>query len=343
MAAPRTAVEFCDVLRSSGLLTNAQLEEISALAAELALPAALARKLVELEWLTGWQAEHLLAGRSGFRIDAYDLLQQLGRGRMGVVYQARKRSTGRIVAIKIMAPDHVKNPRSVARFLREIRLIASVHHPNVVAAFDAGQLSDKRYFLVTEYVPGRNLADWLKEESPLPVRWVCQSVLQAARGLEHTHAQGLLHRDIKPSNIVAVGDSVDKLPQVKLLDLGLGRFAEAEFENGDITRDGYSVGTIEYSAPEQIQNARTVDIRADVYSLGMTAFQLLTGELPFMRETPIASLTAKFVEEPPCAAKLRSDVPTPLARVISAMMEREPERRPVPNEVVRSLLPFAQF
>jgi serine/threonine-protein kinase len=134
------------------------------------------------------------------------------------------------------------------------------------------------------------------------------------------------------------------MPQVKLLDLGLGRFTQAPVENGDITRDGYSVGTIEFSAPEQIQDARAVDIRADIYSLGMTAFQLLTGEVPFMRETPIASLTAKFMEDPPDVSRSRRDVPDLLARLISAMIERDRDRRPsTPQDVVNGLFPFAKF
>ena len=338
----RSKARFLQAVEASGLLSDEQLRLVRYSESEDEPAELFARHLLDLGWLTDWQVEHLLAGRTAFHVDGYSLQHFLGRGRMGLVFRAIQRSTGRAVAVKIMAKELLENERSVQRFLREIRLIAQTSHPNIVTAFDAGKLRDGRYYLVTEYVAGRDLAKWLGDAGSLPVGWACECAYQACLGLQHVLDKGLVHRDIKPSNIVAMGNSVDERPCIKMLDLGLGRFTRYDSEERDLTRDGYTLGTFEYASPEQVRDARSVDIRADIYSLGTTLFQLLTGRLPFEGENLVDKLTAKLTQDPPLVSELRSDVPRALSEIVAWMMRREPDQRPVaPVRAAEALLPFA--
>jgi len=324
----RDKATFFKVLRASGLLTDDQLLVAEYSEAETATPEVIGRHLIELGWLTEWQLQHLMSGRTGFHIGGYDLQQFLGRGRMGLVYRAAQRSTGRAVAVKIMAKELVGDSRSVRRFLREIRLVAQTRHPHIVTAYDAGRVADGRYYLVTEFVPGRDLAQWLTAASPLPVGWVCECIYQAALGLQHAADNGLVHRDIKPANMMVIADSVEAYPCVKILDLGLGRFTADQGEENDLTRDGFTLGTFEFAAPEQIQDARAADVRSDLYSLGCALFQLLTGRYPHEGDTLVDRITAKFTQDPPCVCSLRSDVPEGLDDVVQWMMHRDRDQRP---------------
>jgi serine/threonine-protein kinase len=162
-----------------------------------------------------------------------------------------------------------------------------------------------------------------------------------AIGLQHVHEAGLIHRDIKPSNIMVTGDSFERRPRVRILDLGLGR-AVGQLEKGDdLTRDGHTVGTLDYMSPEQLQDNRLVDIRSDIYALGCTLFEALTGRQPFEGGDVSEKLLAKMAGVPVAIESLRDDVPADLRTLILQMLSQAPERRPAtPHDVAESLREF---
>src|SRR5260370_11311900 len=168
----------------------------------------------------------------------------------------------RVVALKVLAPELLRSPDARARFQREVEAAARVTSPHVVAAYDAGE-TDGHDFLVMEFVEGGNLADLVKREGPLPVERALEYVLQAARGLVHAHAAGIVHRDVKPANLL-----LDPQGTVKVLDLGLARaLIDADRRAGHLTSASAAMGTPAYMAPEQAADARAADARADVYGI----------------------------------------------------------------------------
>jgi serine/threonine-protein kinase len=338
---PETNQAFLAAVQKSRLLTDEQLGLLSDAENDASSLSATVRELLQLEWLTPWQIKQLRSGRTEFRLGNYTLLDVVGRGKMGIVYKARRAKTQQIVAIKLMASEIARDGRKSARFRREIRLVSAVQSPHVVLALDAGHIAD-RDFLVTEFIPGWNLLQWVDRQHHLPVDWVCECVRQAAIGLQHIHERGLIHRDLKPSNLMVTADSVQAIPHARILDLGLGRFVAGIDEGGDLTSAGHTVGTLDYMAPEQIQSGRDADIRADIYSLGCTLFQSLSGRLPFEGTDVGTKLIAKFTTEPPLLDTCRNDVPHKLAEVVAQMMSRERNQRlPVPKDVAEALRPFS--
>jgi serine/threonine protein kinase len=220
----------------------------------------------------------------------YRVLRLLGQGGMGAVYLAEHRQMGRAVALKVISPRLLTYPGALARFQQEVRTAARLDHPNIVAAFDADQ-ADGLHFLVMEYVEGQNLADYLAERGPLPIAQACDFIRQAATGLQHAHERGMVHRDIKPHNLMVQARGDDCAPgMVKVLDFGLARLAAEPTEEpagGDtveapqFTSTGAVVGSADYIAPEQAEDAHGADRRADIYSLGCTLYHLLTDRPPF--------------------------------------------------------------
>jgi len=328
---------FLNLLKESRLLSDRRLEKARRACREGG-PETVARRLVHSGHLTRWQARVLLAGKSGpFFMGNYRLLKPLGEGGMGTVYKAVKKKIGRIVALKVMA---LKNERSLVRFEREIRAVAALDHPNIVHAFDADRVDDA-CFLVMEYVRGRDLKWWIDAAAPLPIGWSCECIRQAALGLQYAHERGIVHRDIKPSNLLLVQKSLNEPPHVKIADFGLARAGFDAIEAPGLTRVGQAVGTSEYIAPEQASDSTAADIRSDIFSLGCTLFELLTGQFPFGGESPFERLMARFQQDAPPASSLRNEVPPDLDRVVARMLERDPDRRfQAPAEVAEALVPF---
>jgi len=304
---------------ASGLLSAA---DVSALLAELPEDRRprdereLTEELVRRQVMTGYQAEQILAGRgTTLTLGNYIILDRIGQGGMGLVFKARHRRMDRIVALKVMSPAALSSPDAVARFQREVRAAARLTHPNIVIAFDADE-SDGTHFLVMEYVAGTNLSEYVKRHGPLPIERAMQCILQAARGLECAHEQGVLHRDIKPSNLLlldetgstkvagagsAVGSSVIKRATsgsqviVKVLDMGLARIESTlpgETQMTELTDSGTLLGTVDYMAPEQALDTKLADVRSDVYSLGCTLHYLLTGAVVYDGSTVMKKLIA---------------------------------------------------
>src|SRR5262249_17233767 len=202
----------------------------------------IARQAVHAGLLTLWQAQQLLAGRStGFKINRYTLIDLIGQGGMGRVYLAKDTRLNRRVALKILSPERVNNPRAIARFQREARVGAQLQHENLVRIYDEGEANGKCY-LVMEFIEGKNIGTMIADNGPLPPGLAAKLVRQVALGLEHAQLKGLIHRDVNPYNILVTTEGV-----AKLTDLGL---AIDLAEQQPVTRDGATVGTFDYVSPE---------------------------------------------------------------------------------------------
>lgn len=269
-------------------------------------------------------------------LPGFDEVRELGRGSMGVVYAATHAVMRRRVAVKLIHPDHARHPDAVTRFRREARAAAQMSHPNLVAAFDAGELGD-RPFLIMELIDGENLESRLRRLGRLPLAEACDAVCQAARGLHYAHAHGLVHRDVKPANLMRAADGT-----VKVLDFGLAALTEDRRRAGQTTAPNAVMGTPDYMAPEQAEDARAADGRADVYALGCTLYHLLTGEPPFPAESMLLTLLAHRTRERPSARALCPKLPAGLDGVLLKAMDRSPEDRfPTAGALAAALAPFA--
>jgi hypothetical protein len=267
----------------------------------------------------------------------YHILRELGRGGMGVVYQARQTMMDRPVAIKVISKALLDNPGALERFHREVKAAAKLSHPNIVTAYDAERAGDL-HMLVMEFVPGQSLAELLQKKGPLPVAQACHFVRQAALGLQHAADQGMVHRDIKPQNLMLTPKG-----QVKILDFGLAKVASERSQGSGLTSANTYMGTPDYSAPEQATDARSADIRADIYSLGCTLYCLLAGEPPFRSETDIKTILAHLEKEATPLPELRPDVPPELWAVVARMLAKDPAKRyQRPAEVAQALAPFCK-
>jgi serine/threonine protein kinase len=267
----------------------------------------------------------------------YRVIRLLGQGGMGSVYLAEHRHMERQVALKVINPDMVNNADAVRRFRQEVTAAARLGpHTNIVAVHDAEQAGDL-HFLVMEFVEGQSLADYLRTRGPLPIAEACDYVRQAALGLQHAHQQGMIHRDIKPHNLMRTPRA-----QIKVLDFGLARCGrETDKPRTQLTQQGMLMGTADYMAPEQANDSRVADIRADIYSLGCTLYHLLTGRVPFPDGGTVDKIIKHAVEQPTPVGALRRDLPLGVVRVVEKMMAKSVEQRyQTPAEVAEALAPW---
>jgi serine/threonine protein kinase len=265
----------------------------------------------------------------------YQVLQLLGQGGMGEVYQARHKVMNRLVALKVINAQLVGSATAVERFYREVRAAAQLRHANIVTAFDADQ-AGQTHFLVMEYVEGTDLANYVRTKGPLPPGHACHFIRQAALGLQHAHECGMVHRDIKPHNLMLTAGGV-----VQVMDFGLARLAREGASAGGLTGENVLMGTVDYMAPEQALDAHTADTRADVYSLGCTLYHLLVGRPPFAGGTVVQKIMAHATAAAPLG-ELPEATPEKLRAVIGRMLEKDPAWRfPTPGAVAEALAPFA--
>jgi formylglycine-generating enzyme required for sulfatase activity len=256
---------------------------------------------------------------------------------MGVVYQARQSTMNRQVVVKVINRALLDHPDAAERFRREVEAAARLSHPNIVTAYDAEQAGDL-HLLVMEFVPGKSLAEFLEKKGPLPIPLACHFTRQAALGLQHASEQGMVHRDIKPANLMVTPKGL-----VKVLDFGLAKLASERGQGKGLTSTGAFMGTPDYCAPEQATDARSADIRADIYGLGCTLYCLLAGRPPFQEGTDVLTIFAHLTKEPPPLPEVRPDVPPELWAVIARMLAKDPVQRPqTPAEVARALAPFCK-
>jgi WD40 repeat protein len=266
--------------------------------------------------------------------ERYRIVRLLGEGGMGSVYEAEHRVMQRAVALKVINSAFTSRPATVERFRREVRAAARLSHPNIVTTYDAED-AGSTLFLVMEYVEGVTLARLVKERGPLPIAEACDYVRQAAFGLQHAHERGMVHRDVKPDNLIRTPAG-----QVKVLDFGLAALRGES--GGELTEENAVMGTPDYMAPEQAEDARSADIRADAYSLGCTLFYLLTGKVPYPAATAMLKILAHREQPLPSIRQARPEVPPELARIVARLLAKKPaERYQTPAEVAAALAPFA--
>ena len=268
----------------------------------------------------------------------YEILRELGRGGMGVVYLAHNKLLGRDEVLKVMGRRIMERPGGLDRFLREIRAVAKFRHPNIVSAYSATRIGESLVFSM-EYVDGLDLARLVKAKGPLSVNHACHFIHQAALGLQHAHEEGLVHRDMKPANLMLA--KKNGKPIVKVLDFGLAKLTREEKIDGGLTSEGQALGTPDFIAPEQIRAAQSADIRADIYSLGGTLYYLLAGRPPFKATSLYDMYQAHISRDADPLNLIRPEVPSELAALVAKMLAKEPaERFQTPGEVAEALSPF---
>lgn len=252
-------------------------------------------------------------------LGSYRLVEPLGSGGMSSVFRAVHEGTGYVVAVKVLPRYLARKSTLLRRFLREAENAEALEHPNIVSIYDRGS-EDGRYYLVLEFVAGSDLHDRVRRLGPMDVPLAVDCMLQAIEGLKYAASKGVIHRDIKPANLL-----IDVDGTVKLIDLGLALQNDAEDER--VTRDGTTVGTVDYMAPEQARDSRAATLRSDIYSLGCTFYYLLTGFPPFPGGDIAEKLRRHAQQAPPDVRGLRPDVPRPVAKLIRRMMAKKPDDR----------------
>jgi eukaryotic-like serine/threonine-protein kinase len=343
MPSPTTIDELLELVRKSEVVEekklSSYLEKARAAQSLPNTPTALASLLVRDGLLTQFQAEQFLLGKwKRFCLGKYKVLEKLGAGGMGIVYLCEHKLMRRKVAVKVLPESGAEDSDSLQRFYREARAVAALDHPNIVRAYDIDQ-DDKLHFLVMEHVDGSSLQEIVKKTGPMDVLRACHYIRQAALGLQHAHqTAGIVHRDIKPGNIL-----VDRNGVVKILDMGLARFFHDDEDSLSRKFEDDVLGTADYLAPEQALDSHSVDIRADIYSLGATFYFCLTGRTPFTDGTIAQKLIWHQTRQPKPIRPLRPEVPESVAAIVDKMMAKDAAQRPqTPQEVADALAPWTQ-
>jgi serine/threonine-protein kinase len=259
-------------------------------------------------------------------VGEYRVEQIVGEGGMGQVYGAVHPVIGKRAAIKVLLPEICRNHQMVERFVMEARAVNQIGHPNIVDVFAFGQLPDGRQYMVMEWLRGQSLSDRLKRGLPT-IPETCEILIGIAAALDAAHEKGIVHRDLKPHNVFLV-DVRGQRPLVKLLDFGLVKLTDAgEDPRMERTRAGALLGTPAYMSPEQALG-RGVDTRSDNYALGVVAFEMLTGRVPFIEDAAMALLVAHMQQQPPTPLSIHPGIPPELDRLVLALLAKDPAHRP---------------
>jgi serine/threonine protein kinase len=263
-------------------------------------------------------------------IGSYDLTEVIAEGGMGTVYKGRHRLSGDVVAVKIMPRHLLANPINLKRFEQEYAVARAIDHPNIVKAIEFGREDEKPY-LVMEYVNGESVGQLVERQGKLSEEQALAIIIQVAEGLQKAHEQGLIHRDVKPDNILVTADGL-----AKLTDLGLAKELETDL---NLTRTGRGLGTPHFMAPEQFRNAKKADVRCDLYSLGATLYQMVTGELPFPSKGPLDAWMRKVNNEITPPRQLVPELSEKVDWAIRRAMSPQPLHRPEScREFIQGLL-----
>jgi serine/threonine-protein kinase len=327
MSATREA-RFEQYVLEHGLATREELKEARRLLNQAAMDGrrlTVADALVQAGCITRNQARRAYDALKretvspGITIPGVELIERIGRGSQAVVYKGRQLSMDRIVAVKVMASESARDAAARERFLDEARAAARLSHNNIVQAYDAGESEGHVYFLMEMIDPPRTVADLIEEKSgPLGEQEAVRIIIQVAEALAHAHSRGFIHRDVKPKNIMLTPEGV-----AKLADMGLAR----QIGDGTFEEIGKAFGTPYYIAPEQVVGNPDIDFRADIYSLGATFYEMLTGRPPFNAKRPqqIMQKHVKAQLVPP--DHVNPDLSSGVSEVVELMMSKRPEDR----------------
>jgi len=322
---PPALEDFLNCLRRSGLIDEDEaaglVEGLAKAGVDVRDSKKVAAALVQNGTLTKWQAENLLKGkRRGFVLGKYRLLGLLGRGADSSVYRAEHVLMHRECAIKILPAKNLSGTSALDRFQRGARATSKLDHINIVRAYDLGRDKDGKtdvYFLAMELVDGETFEERVVREGPLPALAAADLIRQAAEGLAHAHGNDIIHRDVKPANLL-----VDQNGIVKILDLGLAKMS------GILSDDESPIlGTADFLAPEQALEAKTVDARSDIYSLGCTFYFLLCGHAPFPGGTLSERLVRHLFEPPVGISQRRPNLPDDLTALVHRLIAKNPDDR----------------
>ncbi|HEY5945766.1 MAG TPA: protein kinase [Kofleriaceae bacterium] len=262
----------------------------------------------------------------GQTLGSYRIVSEIGSGGMGVVYLGEHAVLGRKVAVKVLRSD--MPGEYVERFFTEAKAAATLHHPGLVDVFDFGHHADGRAFIVMEFLPGESLAERLQREPRLPVPLACVIARAVANALQVAHDQGIIHRDLKPGNIFLIPDT--EAPgggRTKVLDFGIAKLVREHEGRSVKTQSGAVIGTPRYMSPEQCKNARTVDGRSDIYSLGCILYEMLLGVAPFDYDSWAELVGAHIYEMPPKPTDIDPKLPADVETLVQKMIEKDPADR----------------
>jgi serine/threonine protein kinase len=338
MPPPATTEEFLHCLRTSKLVTTAQIQPYRERLAPLAMPREMAAAMIQDGLLTPFQAQQILHGRhKNFFINKYKILEPIGSGGMGKVLLCEHMLMHQRVALKMLPRQKNEDPSRVARFIREAQAAASLDHPNIVRAHDLDCSNEKYMYFVMDYVEGVSLHDLTWKRGGLEPDYAAHYVAQVAAGLQHIYEAGLVHRDLKPANLL-----LDRTGIVKILDMGLALFQDDQDRITERYNDQTLLGTADFISPEQTILRSDVDIRSDIYCLGCTFYFLLTGRVPFDDNLIVQKLIGHQQREPKPIRELRPNVPAEFIEVHRRMTMKKPEQRyQTPAELLDALAPWA--
>jgi eukaryotic-like serine/threonine-protein kinase len=317
--------EFLEALEQSGVLPDAKSREVRdryVRTTVLDNSSALAQQLIDDGTLTEFQARRLLKGTKSLSFGRYALLDHIGKGARGRVFKARHRLMDRVVALKVFVPNAAFSETSLARFFREMKIVALLDHPNVVRAFDA-DVHEGCPYIVMEYLEGDDLEHLFVRRGPLPPNEVIEYMAQASRGLAHAHERGVIHRDVKPTNVFLLKSGI-----VKVLDLGFGELVGMAGQAANVfdTDEGIVVGTTDFMSPEQVQD-KTIDARTDLFSLGCTMYRLLTGAYAFPGLTREDRLIKRIREQHVPITHVLPGLSYRLVAIVDRLLAGRPEDR----------------
>ena len=313
-------------LLASGIVSLAELEELNTPPQEEAsMMQDLTDSLVQEGRMTAFQQRRLLSTEEGpLLIGQYVLMDRIGEGGMGAVFRSLHQRMQRVVALKLLHPKTQTAADSIDRFLQEVRAAGRLNHPNIIAAYDAGEC-DSGHFLVMEFVDGSDFKEILTQSGRLNFVQAIEVIRQVATGLQYAHNQGVIHRDIKPANLMR-----DTSGTVKIADLGLARITSGmhwDDPDSQLTQAGMVSGTVDYMSPEQARDTSTVDNRTDIYSLGATLYHLLTGQPMFVSGALMDRLISHRTDARPPLCNMISDCPPELDSIYQKMTAVELDQR----------------
>jgi len=261
-------------------------------------------------------------------VGKYRIVEKIGRGGMGIVYKGEHVSLGRFVAIKTLTAQFTLDPQYLSRVMREAKILAELQHPNIVYIYDIENLGGTDY-LIMEYVPGKTVAELLKENGPFAVNRAIKIVSDVASALSHSHKRHVIHRDIKPGNIMITNDGV-----VKVTDFGVAKITEG----ADVTHTGLIQGTPYYMSPEQARGYSDIDGRSDIYSLGIVFYQMVTGKVPFTGNSEFDILEKQIRETPVPPSVLANSLPATYEEIILKCIAKDRANRyPTAGNLLKSL------